>query len=115
MASPQPVHTSIPEGLWRKCNKCGKPIYTEDVKNNYYICPKCNGYFRIHAYRRIHMVTDKDSFEEWNEEMDISNPLGFPGYEKKLKAASEKTGLNEAIVIGKATINGYPAVVGSCP
>ena len=44
---------SIPQGLWRKCNKCGQPIYVEDVVNNYYVCPKCDGYFRVHAYRRI--------------------------------------------------------------
>ena len=49
----------IPEGLWRKCNKCGQPIYVEDVKNNYYVCPKCNGYFRVHAYRRIEMLADE--------------------------------------------------------
>ena len=28
---------NIPEGLWRKCNKCGQPIYVEDVKNNDYV------------------------------------------------------------------------------
>ena len=59
---------AIPEGLWRKCNKCGKPIYTEDVRNNYYICPKCGGYFRVHAYRRIEMIADEGSFEEWDED-----------------------------------------------
>ena len=35
---------NIPEGLWRKCNKCGQPIYVEDVRNNLYVCPKCGGY-----------------------------------------------------------------------
>ena len=30
---------NIPEGLWRKCNKCGQPIYVEDVRNNLYVCP----------------------------------------------------------------------------
>ena len=34
---------NIPEGLWRKCNKCGQPIYVEDVRNNLYVCPKCGG------------------------------------------------------------------------
>ena len=88
---------SIPQGLWRKCNKCGQPIYVEDVKNNFYICPKCSGYFRVHAYRRIEMVIDKGTFEEWDKEMEFSNPLEFPGYEKKVAAAREKTGLDEAV------------------
>ncbi|MCI9570037.1 MAG: acetyl-CoA carboxylase carboxyltransferase subunit beta [Lachnospiraceae bacterium] len=104
----------IPAGLWRKCNKCGKPIYAEDVRSNFYICPKCGGYFRISAYRRLEMLADEGSFEEWDREMEVSNPLGFPGYEKKLAAIREKTRLNEAIVTGKATIGGYAAVLGVC-
>lgn len=104
----------IPEGLWRKCNKCGQPIYVEDVKNNYYVCPKCDGYFRVHAYRRIEMLVDEGTFEEWNKEMPFSNPLNFPGYEKKVQAAREKSRLNEAIVTGKGLIDGNPAVVGVC-
>ena len=104
----------IPEGLWRKCNKCGQPIYVEDVKNNYYVCPKCNGYFRVHAYRRIEMLADEGTFEEWNKEMPFSNPLNFPGYEKKVMAAREKSRLNEAIVTGKCKVDGNPAVVGVC-
>ena len=104
----------IPEGLWRKCNKCGQPIYVEDVKNNYYVCPKCNGYFRVHAYRRIEMLADEGTFEEWNKEMPFSNPLNFPGYEKKVMAAREKSRLNEAIVSGKCKVDGNPAVVGVC-
>ena len=50
---------AVPAGLWRKCNKCGRPIYVEDVRNNYYICPKCGGYFRVHAYRRIEITADE--------------------------------------------------------
>lgn len=105
---------NIPQGLWRKCNKCTQPIYVEDVKNNFYVCPKCGGYFRVHAYRRIEMLLDEGSFEEWNKEMEFSNPLDFPGYEKKVQAAKEKTKLNEAIVTGKGKIKGFEAAVGVC-
>lgn len=105
---------SVPAGLWKKCNKCGKAIYTEDVYANFYICPKCGGYFRVGAYQRIEMIADTGSFEEWDTQMAVSNPLEFPGYGKKLAAVKEKTGLDEAIVIGKAKIGGFPAVLGVC-
>lgn len=108
------TNVNIPEGLWKKCNKCGQPIYTEDVKNNYYICPKCNSYFRIHARRRIKMITDKGSFQEWSLDTEIRNPLGFPGYEKKVEAVKEKTGLSEAVITGRASIEEHPAVIGVC-
>ncbi|WP_124067870.1 acetyl-CoA carboxylase carboxyltransferase subunit alpha [Clostridium sp. E02] len=105
---------NIPAGLWKKCNKCGQPIYAEDVRCNYYICPKCKGYFRVHAYRRIEMIADAGTFLEWDKEIEFKNPLDFPGYEKKLTAIREKTGLSEAIVTGICEINGQKAVIGVC-
>lgn len=104
----------VPEGLLRKCNKCGAAIITEDVKNGNYICPKCGGYFRIHAYKRISMLADEGSFEEWDKEMEFSNPLDFKGYEEKVERLRESTELNEAIVTGKVKIGGYPVVIGVC-
>ena len=105
---------NVPKGLWRKCNKCGRPIYTEDVKNNYYVCPKCSGYFRIHAYRRIEMLIDEGTFEEWDKEMEFVNPLAFPGYEKKISAVKEKSGIDEAVVAGRGKIYGQDAVIAVC-
>ena len=104
----------VPAGLLRKCNKCGAAIIAEDVKNGYYICPKCHGYFRVHAYRRIEMLADAGSFEEWDKEMEFVNPLEFRGYEEKVARLKEQTKLNEAVVTGKVMINGNPAVVGVC-
>lgn len=104
----------VPEGLLRKCNKCGAAIIADDVKNGFYICPKCRGYFRVHAYRRIDLIADAGSFEEWDRGMTAKNPLDFKGYEEKIKALQEKTNLEEAIVTGKVEIDGNPAVIGVC-
>lgn len=104
----------VPEGLLKKCNKCGAAILTEEVKSAGYICPKCQGYFRMHAYERIRMTVDEDSFEEWEKDMEFVNPLEFKGYEEKVKSLKEKTGLSEAVVTGKASIEGNPAVIAVC-
>ncbi len=104
----------VPEGLLRKCNKCGGAIIAEDVKQGYYICPKCGGYFRVHAYRRIEMVADEGTFEEWDQGLATRNPLHYKGYEEKLKTIREKTKLDEAVITGKARINGTPVVIGVC-
>ena len=107
-----------PEGILKKCNKCGAAILTDEVINGKYICPKCHGYFRIPAYKRIELVTDAGSFEEWDAKIDEGerpeNPLDFRGYTEKVEALREKTGLDEAVVTGKATICGYPVAIGVC-
>ncbi|WP_281725841.1 acetyl-CoA carboxylase carboxyltransferase subunit alpha [Lachnoclostridium phocaeense] len=104
----------VPEGLLRKCNKCGSAIIAEDVKRGYYICPKCGGYFRVHAYRRIEMIADDGTFEEWDKDLVGENPMNYKGYPEKLAAVQEKTKLTEAVVTGKAEINGMETVVGVC-
>ena len=104
----------VPEGLLRKCNKCGGAIIAEDVKKGYYICPKCGGYFRVHAYRRIEMVGDEGTFEEWDKGLCTRNPLHYKGYEEKIAYLQEKTGLEEAVVTGKVKIQGQDTVIGVC-
>lgn len=104
----------VPEGLLRKCNKCGGAIIAEDVKKGHYICPKCGGYFRVHAYRRIEMVGDEGTFEEWDKGLCTRNPLHYKGYEEKIAHLQEKTGLEEAVVTGKVKIQGQDTVIGVC-
>ena len=104
----------VPEGLLRKCNKCGAAIIAEDVKQGNYICPKCGGYFRIHAYRRIQMVIDEGTFEEWDHDLAGGNPVNYKGYPEKVQALQEKTGLKEAVVTGRGKINGREAVIAVC-
>ena len=105
---------SVPEGLWVKCPKCGELLYKEDVVSHYYICPKCNGYFRIKAKTRIKMVADKGSFTEWCTGLANSNPLDYPEYEEKIAQMQEKTHLEEAVRIGEAKIDGQRVVLGVC-
>ena len=101
----------VPAGLLCRCNKCKAPIFTEDVKANYNICPKCHAYFRLGALDRIRQVADEDSFEEWDKDLAAQNPLPFDGYEEKLAAAKLKTDLREAVVTGLCKIGGISCVL----
>ncbi len=100
----------VPEGLWKKCNYCRKPLFTDDVAENNFICPKCGGYFRLHARRRIAQMSDE--FTEWDETMEFVNPLGKKDYESKHRTAQEKSKLNEAVVTGLARLEGEEYVLG---
>ena len=104
----------VPEGLMRKCNQCGKAIIAEDAEQGYYICPKCGGYFHVPAYRRLDMILDEGSFQEWNETMPEQNPMEYRGYPEKLAAVKARTGLDEAVVTGKGSIHGTETVIGVC-
>ena len=98
------IKPEVPEGLLKRCNKCGKGIFTEDYKKNLYICPKCGGYLRMPAQRRIEFLTEADSFEEWDTGLSTENPLHMIGYPDKIKALQDKTKLDEAVITGKARI-----------
>lgn len=104
----------VPEGLVKKCNACKSAVFVEEVKKNRYICPHCGNYFRIHAYRRVEMLVDPGTFEEWDTDMEIQNPLHYKGYEDKIRSLQEKTGLKEAVVTGYGEIKGNPSVIAVC-
>ncbi|MGO4946351.1 acetyl-CoA carboxylase, carboxyltransferase subunit beta [Blautia sp. Sow4_E7] len=108
------IRPEVPDGMLKKCNACKAAVFVDEVKKNAYICPHCGNYFRVHARRRIEMLADEGTFEEWDPVMSVSNPLSYKGYEEKVKKLQEKTGLDEAIVTGKAEIGGVPVALGVC-
>lgn len=102
----------VPEGLFRKCVSCGKIIYEDDIKMNFHCCPECGKNFRVDTWTRIDMVLDKNTFEEWDSNLKVKNPLDFPGYEEKLQFLEEKTGLKDAVITGKGKLYGIKTAFG---
>lgn len=96
------------------CPACGREINKKEAEKNKYVCYECNSYFRVRTKNRIKMVADKETFVPWFEDLPASNPLDFPGYEEKVNAAKEKTGLHEAVTVGQCKIYGEDAVLGIC-
>lgn len=104
----------IPEGMWIKCDACGELLYKEDVVNNHYSCYKCGKYFRLYTRKRLRMIADKQSFEEWDTDIEGKDPLNYPDYPEKIQALKEKLRIDEAVTTGKCTINGEETVLAIC-
>lgn len=99
----------IPEGLWTKCEDCGEIIYNKALEENMKVCPKCDYHFILTALERISSLLDPGSFEEREASISPLDPLQFKGprsYEEKLKIDQSNTGLKEACITGRGTIEG---------
>lgn len=105
---------AVPKGLWIKCNNCSEIVYSKEIDRNLKVCPKCDYHFRITARERIDLLVDPGSFAEFDANIVSEDPLGFKDsqkYRERIKKSRKKTGLNEAVISGVATLDGLKVVV----
>ncbi|MDX9961126.1 MAG: acetyl-CoA carboxylase, carboxyltransferase subunit beta [Aliarcobacter sp.] len=106
----QPTKKDAPSH-WIKCPECNALMFFKEVENQDNICPKCNFHMRIGAKRRIEILTDKDSFVEFDVELKPNDPLKFvdkTSYKKRVEEALKTTGRTSSVVSGEALINEIP-------
>ncbi|HFI0079604.1 TPA: acetyl-CoA carboxylase, carboxyltransferase subunit beta [Streptococcus suis] len=101
----------VPDELFSKCPACKEILYKKDLGLEK-TCQHCSYNFRITAQERLALTVDAGSFEELFTGIETKNPLDFPNYLEKLAATRQKTGLDEAVLTGKATIGGQPVALG---
>ena len=101
----------IPEGVWVKCFNCNEILYNKELDKNFKVCQKCGFHFRLNSQERLKMTLDEGSFRELDNGVLPVNPFDLPDYENKLAQARKNTGLNEAVVTGEGTIEGFPVMV----
>ncbi len=100
----------MPEGLWTRCPACERMLYKSAVEKNLNVCPECNCHFRVDSATRIKYLVDEASFEEMLPQLRSGDPLGFTfrgaAYSRRLGEEEQKSGVTEAMRIGKAFIKG---------
>lgn len=100
----------MPEGLWMRCLGCEQMLYKSKVEENLNVCPKCNHHFRIETNIRIKYLADEGSFQEVSADLTTTDPLNFKfrdtSYKERVKLDVKKSGVAEAMRIGKAFIKG---------
>jgi acetyl-CoA carboxylase carboxyl transferase subunit beta len=102
------------EGLWVKCEGCRQIIWKKDLEENLNVCPKCGKHFRIDARTRLANLFDNGEYETFSDNLASTDPLKFVDlkpYSERLKRAQEETGLTDAVINGRGTLNGRPIVI----
>jgi acetyl-CoA carboxylase carboxyl transferase subunit beta len=103
------------DAIWLKCSGCQEILFRKEVERRLFVCPKCGAHLRLTVEQRLLMVVDRGSFVEYDAALRSGDPLHFIDrrpYATRLTDARSKTGREEAVVCGVATIVGRPVVLG---
>ena len=91
------------------CPACGSHYREDELDRHLGVCPQCGHHFPLSARERIGQLADPDSFAEEEADLRSTDPLGFfdlRPYTERLAEAELKTGEGDAIVVGRAEIEG---------
>jgi acetyl-CoA carboxylase carboxyl transferase subunit beta len=106
-------HKPVPVDLWIKCPNCSGVMFREEFDKAGSVCALCGYHYRLDSRTRLGLVCDSGSFAEWDAGMTSLNPIDFAGYPAKISQLQQATGLTEAVITGRATIDGRPCAVGA--
>ncbi len=96
------------EGLWQKCEHCGQIVWRKALEDNLQVCPKCGHHERIGARARLALLFDDGQFEEFDQGLSSTDPLGFVDsrrYGERLDANRQATQLRDAIISAGGNLN----------
>jgi acetyl-CoA carboxylase carboxyl transferase subunit beta len=97
----------VPEGLWRRCPGCQQTIFRKEAEKRLGVCPECDYHWYVSAEQRVGQVLDEGTFEEWDGDLEPTDPLGFSDkkrYRDRLVSEQERTGLRDAALTGTGMI-----------
>lgn len=104
----------IPRDLWTKCPISGEIVYNKELEANLMVVPKSGYHFPLKAIDRIYSLLDKDSFQEFDEDLTSKDPLEFKGsssYTEKVAQYQKKTGMKDAVLSGIGRMDGIPVSI----
>src|ERR1041385_6505633 len=107
---------SVPKGIWTKCERCSTTLYEADLDANFRVCTNCQHHFRMPTEGRIRMIVDDDKWQEYDRDLESSDPLGFrvdgKKYIDQVKATGRKVGPGDAYRAGTASVGGITVEAG---
>ena len=105
----------FPDGAWVKCKQCGRTLYKDQLAENLYVCTYCACHLAMSITGRIRLLTDAGSFQEIDKDLISVDSLGFVDskpYTARIAENKKKTGQNDAVICGSATLDGRSYMLG---
>jgi acetyl-CoA carboxylase carboxyl transferase subunit beta len=103
-----------PEGLWNKCPECNFICTTTELRENLFVCPKCNYHHRIGSEEYFELLFDNDEYTELFDNIQSKDALGFTdlkSYQKRLDDIHSKTDLKDSMRVATGKVNGEGIVI----
>ena len=105
-----------PEGLWNKCPECNYILTSSELKENLFVCPKCNYHHRIGSEEYYDFLFDNSEYTELFDNIrskDFLNFTDLKNYQKRLDDIHAKTNLKDSMRVATGTVNGEGIVLNS--
>jgi len=111
------IQTTKKDGFsgWLKCTHCNELIHANELEQNSNCCPKCDYHYRLSVNERLKSLADEGTFQEMFVELHPIDALNFVDtepYLERLASAKEKSGRDEAILVGTCQIGGHSTAIG---
>ena len=106
--------SSVPEGLWVRCDGCREIIFSRELDKNLRICPKCGHHFRIDVAARIALLLDEESPKELFADIRSADPLGFVDskpYADRLRSYQKALGPSDAVRVVEGKLDRIQVVL----
>ncbi len=103
-----------PEGLWTKCPECNHISTSADLKENLFICTKCDHHHRIGSEEYYDIIYDNAEYKELFGNIRSKDFLGFTDlkpYGKRLEDIWAKSDLKDSMRVAVGKVNGLSLVV----
>ncbi len=103
-----------PDGLWTKCPSCKYTCTVNELRENLFVCPKCEHHHRIGSGEYFEILFDDNIFEELFGNIRSIDFLGFVDlkpYYQRLEDTYAKTNIHDSLTVAHGKINGLDLVI----
>jgi len=103
-----------PDGLWTKCPSCRYTCTVSELRENLFVCPKCDYHHRIGSAEYFEIIFDNNAYEELYANIKSIDFLGFvdlKSYSQRLKETYSKTSIHDSITVAHGKIRDMDMVI----